>query len=300
MASEALKAPPWHGWVTADLFLNSLSTGTFATAALCDLVAPADFRSVARIGYIAAFPLAFADLLCLIIDLGDPMRFHHMLRIFKPRSPMSIGVWSMTAFAVAALAAWPLEIIEAPSPAPLRTAVAVFGLLAALVAGSYKGVLLSATAQPGWKDARWLGAALSVSSGALGAAFLLGAASISGDGPAIRALRAVLGALLVLDLAATGATMREMRGALASRVSRTRVILFQTISLGVGLAFPLALLLSPSADAAIAASALTLVGALAFRHQLVMIPQSAPSARRRSAASSRHWLAGAKVDYSPD
>ena len=34
----------------------------------------------------------------LIIDLGRPERFYNMLRIFKPRSPMSMGAWALTAF----------------------------------------------------------------------------------------------------------------------------------------------------------------------------------------------------------
>jgi Ni/Fe-hydrogenase subunit HybB-like protein len=301
MASDALKAPPWHGWVTADLFLNSLSTGTFALAALCDLLAPAGFRPIARIGYLAAFPLALADLLCLVIDLGDPMRFHHMLRVFKPRSPMSIGVWSTSAFALAAFAAWVLEIVEGSSPALLRPVAAVFGLLAALAAGSYKGVLLSTTAQPGWNDTRWLGAALSVSSGALGAAFLLGAAAISGAGAALSALRVVLGSLLVLELAAAGVTMREMHGALALRISRPRLALSSAISLGAGLALPLSLLLlSSSADAALAASALTIAGALAFRHQLVMIPRSDPRTSQPQDPSSERRLAAGRTEQPAD
>jgi formate-dependent nitrite reductase membrane component NrfD len=29
----------------------------------------------------------------LILDLGRPRLFIHMLRVFKPQSPMSIGAW---------------------------------------------------------------------------------------------------------------------------------------------------------------------------------------------------------------
>jgi hypothetical protein len=31
------------------------------------------------------------DLMMLVLDLGDPLRFHHTLRMFKPSSPMSLG-----------------------------------------------------------------------------------------------------------------------------------------------------------------------------------------------------------------
>ncbi len=104
------KAPPWHGWVTADLCLNSLSAGVFAVAALSDLIAPAVYRPVVRVGYLAAFPIVFCDLIALIFDLGDPARFLHMLRVFKPGSPMSVGAWSTNLFAIFAFAAWLSEL----------------------------------------------------------------------------------------------------------------------------------------------------------------------------------------------
>ena len=43
----------------------------------------------------------------LVLDLGDPLRFHHMLRVFKPSSPMSLGTWSLTAYSL------PLTLIVA-------------------------------------------------------------------------------------------------------------------------------------------------------------------------------------------
>ena len=43
----------------------------------------------------------------LVLDLGDPLRFHHMLRVFKPSSPMSLGTWSLAAYSL------PLTLIVA-------------------------------------------------------------------------------------------------------------------------------------------------------------------------------------------
>src|SRR5713101_8576451 len=87
------KPPPWHGWVGGDMFFSSLAAGTFAVAALGDLLRSSHFAVLAPIGYVAAFATLVADLVCLIFDLGDRMRFHHMLRTFKLRSPMSLGTW---------------------------------------------------------------------------------------------------------------------------------------------------------------------------------------------------------------
>jgi hypothetical protein len=88
-------------------------------------------------------------------DLGDPLRFHHMLRAFKLTSPKSLGTWCLTAYslplaAAAALGLWPaggsaLEWVR-------KFAVAL-GLLPALGPAVYKAVLLSTNAQRGWRDA---------------------------------------------------------------------------------------------------------------------------------------------------
>src|SRR5437588_7389154 len=93
------KAPPWHGLVTFDLFFSGLASGVFLIAALADLISPAN-APVASIGYWIAFPAIMGDLVCLVLDLGDPLRFHHMLRTFKLKSPMSAGVWAIAVFSL--------------------------------------------------------------------------------------------------------------------------------------------------------------------------------------------------------
>ena len=35
----------------------------------------------------------------LVADLGRPERFHHMLRVAKPTSPMSVGTWILAPYA---------------------------------------------------------------------------------------------------------------------------------------------------------------------------------------------------------
>ena len=53
----------------------------------------------------------------LISDLGRPERFHHMLRVLKPTSPMSVGSWVLGASSTAiALAngAQRLRLVPAP------------------------------------------------------------------------------------------------------------------------------------------------------------------------------------------
>jgi formate-dependent nitrite reductase membrane component NrfD len=83
----------------------------------------------------------------LIADLGRPLRFLHMLRIFKPRSPMSMGTWCLVGFsstaAAAVLADW-LGLDRAGRR--LGAATAALGTYL----GAYTGVLLASTATPVW------------------------------------------------------------------------------------------------------------------------------------------------------
>lgn len=96
----ALKAPAWHGLVVWDMLLNGLTTGLFLVAALCELALHRTFAPVASSAYPVALVFLAADLLLLTLDLGDSWRFHHMLRVFKPGSPMSVGVWSLTFYSL--------------------------------------------------------------------------------------------------------------------------------------------------------------------------------------------------------
>src|SRR5207237_3572590 len=129
-------------------------------AAISELAAPEVFASVARVAYPVALVFLVIDLACLVLDLGDPLRFHHMLRVFKPSSPMSLGTWCLTIYSLPLTIATALSLIPEGGMAIewSRKLAVVLGLLPALGSAVYKGVLLSTNAQPGWRDARWLGA----------------------------------------------------------------------------------------------------------------------------------------------
>ncbi len=158
-----------------------------------------------------------------------------------------------------------------------RHAIAALGLAAALIAGAYKGVLFSTTAQPGWKEARWLGAELSISSGAAGTAFLLAAVAILRAPRAFDALRAALAMLLLLEAAAALAVRHEMRRALSARFTRAELSSRYAGLIGGGLFAPLVLLMtSRDPSAAVVAALMTLAGAIAMRHHLVAIVQRDP------------------------
>src|ERR1700744_6137517 len=156
------KVPGWHGIIAWDALLNGMATGLFLTAAVSELAAPAVFVPVAKVAYPLALVLLLFDLGLLVTDLGDPLRFHHMLRVFKPGSPMSVGTWCLTIFSLPLTAAAALGLLAEIGIdfEWARILAVVVGLLPAFGSAAYKGVLLSTNAQPGWKDARWMGGSL--------------------------------------------------------------------------------------------------------------------------------------------
>ena len=107
----------------------------------------------------------------LTSDLGRPLRFLKMLRMFKFTSPMSVGSWILTASgattALAAASVWTGRFPRAGRAA--RPAAAAFGLPLC----TYAAALVANTAVPVWHEShRWLpfvfGAAAALSAGAAG------------------------------------------------------------------------------------------------------------------------------------
>jgi hypothetical protein len=222
------KVPGWHGMIAWDALLNGMATGLFMAAAVSELAAPAVFTPVAKVAYPVALVLLLVDLAMLVFDLGDPLRFHHMLRVFKPHSPMSVGTWSLTIFSLPLTAASGLSVL-----AELgldfewaRTLAVILGLLPAFGSAAYKGVLLSTNAQPGWKDARWLGGYLTNSALLMGCAELLVLSALMGQTQAIAVLRSAFIVLLVLNLIPLGllfANLQPTHARLYTRGQQWRV-----------------------------------------------------------------------------
>jgi len=278
-SDDVTKAPPWHGWVTADTVFSSLASGSFAVATILILFSPTDFGAVARACFIVAFAALITDVVCLILDLGDPLRFHHMLRTFNPKSPMSVGVWSMVVFSMFSFADFLGSLASIFGVGnfmqPMRI-VAALGIIPALAVTSYKGVLMSTTAQPEWREMRWLGATLSTSAGTLGLAVAL-AASVAGQPSpqAISALRYSFAAVALISAVTMGIDLIGALSELEERVGEAATILWTAAAIGVGTILPALCVLFESGAASfedLCAAALAFAGALAFRHLLIIRP----------------------------
>jgi hypothetical protein len=278
-AGTVTKGPTWHGLVAWDLLCNNLGTGVFLVAALGELAAPAAFTSVAKAAYPLALAFLLADLVLLVLDLGDPLRFHHMLRVFKPSSPMSLGTWCLTVYSLpltvaAAASLWPWPAGGALDLA--RKAAVVLGLLPALGSALYKGVLLSTNAQPGWRDARWLGGYLANSALLLGCAVMLVLATLLGQERAGALLRPALVLLLALNLVPLGLLVVNLRPALSRAYTLGQLGRVAALCLGAGTVIPLALLLAGASPLPVLAAVLSLLlGSIAIRFLIVRLPHAA-------------------------
>jgi Ni/Fe-hydrogenase subunit HybB-like protein len=269
------KAPNWHAPVTLDLLFNNLSTGLFLVMALGELAAPTSFRPLGIVAYPLVLLFLIGDLICLVIDLGDPSRFHHMLRVWKPSSPMSLGTWVLTGYSIPVtllviLAFWP----DAPGAQVMRPVLLVLGLVLAVAAAVYKGVLFSTTAQRGWGDARWLGGYLINSALVLGAGEVLLIAGARGQAELLGPLRGALEILLLLNLVALILLLRDIREPLSlARGPRILAVIGLFVVL-VGIVAPVVLLLVGHPAAVGTALVLILLGAIAVRHEMVRLPHA--------------------------
>ena len=185
-----LKPPVWKHEIPAYLFTGGLAAGTAVVAAGADLTGRPALR---RASWLGSFAGLLASLWFLVSDLGRPERFHHMLRVFKPTSPMSVGTWILTAFGPGVGAAalnelvprrwrrtWPARLLARLSrPLGLSAAATAPGV------ASYTAVLLSHTAVPGWNEVRdELPFVFAGSAAASGGGFGMVCAPVEENGPA--------------------------------------------------------------------------------------------------------------------
>src|ERR1700723_591498 len=242
--SPVTKVPGWHGIIAWDALLNGMAMGLFLVAAVSELAAPAVFMRVAKVAYPVALVLLLIDLGLLVLDLGDPFRFHHMLRVFKPGSPMSVGTWCLTIFSLPLTAAAALSLLAEIGIdfGWARMLAVVLGLLPGFGSAAYKGVLLSTNAQPGWKDARWLGGYLTNSAILMGCGELFVLSALMGQTQATAILRTGFIVLLVLNVIPLGLLFRNLQpthARLYTREQQWRV----GVLIAAGTLIPLALML---------------------------------------------------------
>src|SRR5439155_8024845 len=163
-----LKAPVWRWEIIWYFFFGGLAAGCYVIASIASLFGSREDRAVARTGYYLSLLSLLPCPPLLIKDLGRPERFLHMLRIFKVKSPMSMGTWGLVSFSffsgvTAVIQAarggmlgrwWGARLLAA---LPQRLLV-LPGTVLGVFLGGYTGVLLTTTSVPLWSRSKFLGA----------------------------------------------------------------------------------------------------------------------------------------------
>lgn len=174
-----VKRPVWTWEVPAYFWLGGMAGGAYITASLAQAFGSEDVRRRGADGFYIAAAALLPCAPLLILDLGRPERFHHMLRIFKPLSPMNLGAWALTAFSPVAVARAAAQAgDDGLLPAPIRMLarllpkriVEVGGSLLGLTLAGYTGVLLAATNVPVWAKSKLLGGLFTASAMSSGSA----------------------------------------------------------------------------------------------------------------------------------
>jgi formate-dependent nitrite reductase membrane component NrfD len=182
MHEHFVRPPDWGWYIVFYFFLGGIAGGAYLLGTMLRLLRDPRDEAVARLAFVLSFVAMVICPILLTLDLGKPERFWHMLvdptgpsLNFKAISPMSVGVWILTGFALFSA----LSFADALAHRRLlhdgafSRAFHVIGALFGLALAGYTGVLLSVSNQPLWSDTWVLGglflaSGLSVATAALG------------------------------------------------------------------------------------------------------------------------------------
>src|SRR5881628_2988446 len=123
MEPGLLKSADWPFLIDLYFFLGGIAGGAFVIATVANVLDSARYRDLVRAGYYIALLAIIPAPILLIVDLGLPTRFLHMLMVTKPStaigmdaitigpfhlkpfSPMNAGAWALLGFSLFAFLA---------------------------------------------------------------------------------------------------------------------------------------------------------------------------------------------------
>lgn len=163
------QAPGWEWYYIATyFFIGGVSAGAYFIGSLVEFLGNEKQREISRIAYYIAFPLIFVSPILLIADLGQPLRFWHLLfytrdglPYMNTMSPLSVGgAWALLIYGGISFLSflnnlvvdghlkseWLRKLFE---HIPHKVYAAIGSFFGFFIA-SYTGVLLNITARPLW------------------------------------------------------------------------------------------------------------------------------------------------------
>lgn len=289
-------SPHWEWWLIFYFYLGGIAAGAYFMAALIELVGSEQDRELAKIAYYIAFPLVLICTVLLILDLGRPERFWHMMLqsetlrpMFKYWSPMSIGSWALAIFGGLSFLSFMGVLAEDSrfglgrfSGLARRLHHGPIGVLFELLAAgvgffiaSYTGALLTATNQPFWSDSPVLGGLFLASAASTGIATMVLLRRRSAAHDSLERLETADAWAIVLELAMLAAFLISL-GALALPLIRSSYGLLLLLGTGgIGLLLPLLLRFAPGLGSRrmTIAAVLVLIGGFVLRYSVLMAGQ---------------------------
>jgi hypothetical protein len=151
-----LKPPVWSWEIPVYFFVGGLSGMAAAISLVAFIFRRADIGIAAM--WLAAIGAILSPIL-LTMDLGRPRLFFNMLRVFKYKSPMSVGAWIVFGFGacvipgIIAVELHTRHVFAGGFDQLLNILSGVFIFASAfwgILLATYTGVLLGATAIPAW------------------------------------------------------------------------------------------------------------------------------------------------------
>jgi formate-dependent nitrite reductase membrane component NrfD len=297
-------APRWGWYVVLYFFLGGITAGLYAIACALDALGDPRDRDAVKLGYRLAFPGVLICGILLIVDLGQPFRFWHMLfksehfpaLAFKHWSPISLGSWILSAFGAFSFVSYVGTLIETGRlrwrplagasewasrlPRIIRLGWLVLGGAVGLALAGYTGVLMIST-HPIWHNAYLLGglflASAASTSYALLTLVLLRRGRRHSD-PTVAKLDDAERWSLTLEFILLVITLVWLGGTARPLLFGAYGILFWVGVVGLGLLAPLLLgrrraSSGPVERRAMVRAACILVGGLTLRFVFVMAPQ---------------------------
>lgn len=290
-------SPEWEWWLVFYFYLGGIAAGAYFMAALIELIGSEEDRELAKVAYYIAFPLVSICGILLILDLGRPERFWHMLiqsetfwPMFKYWSPMSVGSWALFIFGGLSFLSFVGVLAEdrrfglgrfsdlarllhrGPIGLLFELAAAGVGFFIA----SYTGALLTATNQPFWSDSNLIGALFLASAASTGIATMILLRGRSTARDSLERLETADSLAIGLELVMLAAFLFSL-GTLAVPLISSPFGLLLLIGTGLfGLILPLALRFLPRMRAGhnlVIPAALVLIGGFILRYSILMAGQ---------------------------
>ncbi len=148
-----LKEPVWHWAIPLYYYIGGAAGASLVIGAAAQIDRSGKLENLMRRAHWTGIIGSALSAGILIYDLGKPSRFHHMLRVFRPTSPMNVGVWILSSISPSAI----MAAMFGQRSGLLGAFGEISGIasgLSGLALSTYTGVLVANSAIPIWQESR--------------------------------------------------------------------------------------------------------------------------------------------------